>query len=300
MSLTVCNLSEEAALDLNGANIPDFLQGQLTCDTRRLTATESVAGALCNPKGRVISDVWCLQVTANRLLLRLRASVAEQTGTTLARYAQFSRISVAPLLVDGTFLGVLGDTPGDLATPALAALPETPGSVEIVDHCYWLRRGPRHAEVGAVDETGREVIASLAAQLDHSAERQWQAEDLRQGHYAIDEQDVEQFTPQALNYDLTGRVAFDKGCYTGQEVVARLHYKGQSKRRLRVLHSRADIPDPAGSRLKDEGNAAIGKLLRVVTAGDGDCVIGAELLVAHGDVPVMTESGAELYAVAGA
>ena len=92
-------------------------------------------------------------------------------------------------------------------------------------------------------------------------ETHWAAETLSGGHYALELEDSERFTPQALNYDRTGRVAFDKGCYTGQEVVARLHYRGQSKRRLRLYEATGPAPD-RGTELFDDAGREVGECLR--------------------------------------
>ncbi|HBO13767.1 MAG TPA: hypothetical protein DD491_13345, partial [Halieaceae bacterium] len=89
-------LSEDSVLALEGAGIAEFLQGQLTCDTRAAAPGTSVPGALCNAQGRVVADLRLLLPAPDHGLLRVGSALAEHTATVLGRYAMFSRITVQP------------------------------------------------------------------------------------------------------------------------------------------------------------------------------------------------------------
>ena len=89
------DLDDDSVLVLRGAAIAEFLQGQLTCDTRQLAATRSVPGALCNVQGRVIADLRVLLPEPALGLLRLGGDLQEHTAAVLRKYAMFSRIDVA-------------------------------------------------------------------------------------------------------------------------------------------------------------------------------------------------------------
>jgi folate-binding protein YgfZ len=128
----------------------------------------------------------------------------------------------------------------------------------------------------------------------------WGAVEIRSGLYRIDREDVGEFTPQAINYDLAGLVSFTKGCYTGQEVIARLHYRGQSKRRLGVFAtvtpdaaSAADAP-PRGEPVVDESGERVGELLRAARTPDGDTVLACQLRAESVDSPNLLMAGTPL------
>ncbi|MCH9675354.1 MAG: hypothetical protein K0U93_28205, partial [Gammaproteobacteria bacterium] len=88
----------------------------------------------------------------------------------------------------------------------------------------------------------------------------WKDEDLRSGVPYIDVTNTDKFVPQMLNLDLIGAVSFDKGCYPGQEIVARTHYLGRIKRRLFVASGDVAAPD-AGAKVLDEADRTIGEVL---------------------------------------
>jgi len=94
-----------------------------------------------------------------------------------------------------------------------------------------------------------ELVSKLAAAMPEVNEDAWRVLQIDQGVARIEAATVETFVPQALNYDLTGHISFDKGCYTGQEVVARLHYRGTPKKRLSRARSALTTAPSAGSAL---------------------------------------------------
>lgn len=277
-------LTGEAVVHLHGNDIGRFLQGQLTCDLRKLAADRAVAGAMCTVQGRVISDVWVVQVDESHCLLRLRRSLATHFAENLERYARFSRIVVAVDPRRDPIVGACGDlSSGDPALPGDIGACSAAGSI------ICLRTGLRTAEWISTDADGPGPTAPAGCAPGAGSE--WEAEQLLAGHYALEEGDSGMFTPQALNYDVTGRVAFDKGCYTGQEVVARLHYKGQSKRRLRTGVISGNGGPAPGDRLLDAAGDDVGDVLRAVMDSRGRVVIAGMVRASHGDAPLLLADG---------
>lgn len=269
-----CAMPSEATVHLRGNNIADFLQGQVTCDMRPLSPALSVKGAFCTPQGRVISDLRVIEVMQNHYMIRLRDSIASAFAEGLNRYAQFSRISVTRDQGDALVYGVYALDRLDSSSQFSDA-----DSVVRRDGVFYISLGARHGECIALDESPPKPPFAADLETTAGSEAAWQAEQLRAGHYAIEADDSEQFTPQALNYDRRGRVAFDKGCYTGQEVVARLHYKGRSKRRLHVLQGEAGMTRlETGANLLQSGEA-IGRVLRCLIDQSGVPIVAAELRV---------------------
>jgi folate-binding protein YgfZ len=270
-------LPEETVLHLRGTGIPGFLQGQLTCDLRQLTPGRSVMGALCDVRGRVLSDLRVVQVNDGHCLLRLRSSLAQALAERLGLYARFSRISVSAddgglrvAVARGDAAAALLDPLGLRRPEPEAAVAASGGSLCIArfeDACELLLQADQAAQLsGLLADNG------LAAQA-------WPAAELAGGLYRIDARDSGEFTPQALNYDRAGLVSFSKGCYTGQEVIARLHYRGQSKRRLALLEaSDPGMPLQYGAAItEDDGGTVVGTLLRCERNGDGSLLCAAML-----------------------
>ncbi|MFK7828401.1 MAG: folate-binding protein YgfZ [Congregibacter sp.] len=291
LSIYASQLPAEALIHLRGQNIPAFLQGQLTCDTRKLSPTQAVSGAFCNVKGRVISDVDVIQRNEAHCLLRVRRSVALGFAAALQRYAQFSRISVEVDQRSDALQGVYTPLTGD--EQAFAGLPIgalSPGHIDVCDDTVYFQRNDQQVEL--IGLLGRPRTPAGCAP---GTEQAWRMQLLRSGHFSVEQEDSEAFTPQTLNYDLSGLVAFDKGCYTGQEVIARLHYKGKSKRRLQIYS--CVMPALAAKRddpISGTDGRAIGRVLCVETSAGEAAVLAAEVLAAELGAPAQLSTGGEL------
>ncbi|MEO1078068.1 MAG: folate-binding protein [Pseudomonadota bacterium] len=294
--LFVTELAREAIIHLDGRKIEDFLQGQLTCDLRQLRPDAAIHGALCSVKGRVLSDLWVLKLSDERCMLRLRRSLAQSFAEHLARFAQFSRIKVTLDAQEPAVFGIYSEEPERLPL-------EAPGACRTSDGALLLRSGPAQAQVilSSTDSGARDPITQVLAAMNCTADAEgtedaWRAEGLRWGHYALEADDSERFTPQALNYDERGLVSFQKGCYTGQEVVARLHYKGKSKQRLQVFETPAGCKaETGGSLFLDE--ISIGTVLRRETALSGESIVAAMVAAQHRDKVLTTKQGEKLIPV---
>jgi hypothetical protein len=292
VSSYACKLTEDALIHLRGREIPKFLQGQLSCDCRKLTPEQAVIGALCNVKGRVISDLTVIHSSEEHYLLRLRASLAAEVAQTLARYAQFSRISVE-LEPQPILLGIYSESPSE---PAEAMpLPTGKLACHVANGLIALRRSDTQWELIALDSAAAHALQDYLERLSPGTPEHWSAQTLKSGHYALETEDTGAFTPQALNYDRSGLVAFDKGCYTGQEVIARLHYKGHSKRRLGVLSAAAPMNGiERGSAVFNTAGEKVGGYLRSVADLTGRYIVAAELAADQPADELSLENGTPL------
>lgn len=274
-------LGDEALIHLRGSGITDFLQGQLTCDLRPLAPERAVAGAMCTVKGRVISDLWVVKVDDGHTCLRLRREVAAAFAENLDRYARFSRIAVS---VDERSDAIRGYFGPDLPTQALGLTVVGAcmrmGDIILLRSADRLVQGLDVAAGSAAEAGGEDDATKILARAGAGSEDDWRALELIDGHLAVESAESEQFTPQALNYDRSGRVAFDKGCYTGQEVVARLHYKGRAKQRLQVFRSgtsgAASAPE-VGAAILDSSGKAVGEILRTEVLARKEVIVAALL-----------------------
>lgn len=237
----VTPLVEHATIAIEGANTQQFLQGQLTCDTRLLTQNRHLLGAHCSAQGRMISSFHVLPVSANKVLLRLPQDNLETALGALRKYAGFSRVTAEPSTWVGLYIAVPDNSFIDLPEPGM-----TRSTADWVE--------ARHYD-GAVEIWG-ELQVMRAAWLKWlnvgcpSAPSVYTFRQIATGEAEVHQATQTMFIPQNFNYDLINGISFDKGCYTGQEVIARVHYRGQTKKRLhRAAVESAGAPLEIGAQI---------------------------------------------------
>ncbi|WP_340676409.1 hypothetical protein [Paraperlucidibaca sp.] len=203
-----------AALTLTGADALTFLQGQLSCDMKLVTAEQASLGCLLNLKGRIEASVVVVSIDGGYALLMPQAQIAAVKAR-LAKYGAFSKVSIA----QGTqeIVGLMG------AEALPKALAETSYATLIEADALYVRL-PGLTRALKISEA-----AALAVNADASALAAWQAEAVASGEVTIDQALVDQWQPQELDYHSLNGVSYQKGCYMGQEIVARLYFRGQLK-----------------------------------------------------------------------
>lgn len=270
--ITLSPLPPTAVLRIQGEDAQAFLQGQTTCDMRQVTATQSSLGALCNPQGRVIATFRVVRDEVGFLLL-LAADLAEKVAERLKVYVLRSKVEIktSDLAVFGVTLIDSDSLPG-----ILEALPEPRGAAVRTHGIHWLRMpspGKRLLALGEV-ETARAMWLRLVETLEASESQAscWQLMDIRAGLPTVTAATSEEFLPQMLNLDKLGAISFDKGCYTGQEVIARTHYRGQVKRRLyRARLASPHTPVP-GAKLVAE-DETVSQVVNAAAADPGQEIL---------------------------
>lgn len=228
-------LDHERLITFSGAENRKFLQGQLTCDVNILTEGASVLGACCNPKGRVIANFRAVAIGED-LVITLPANQSAHLSEHLKKYAAFFR-TVTITQCDNSSqwqrIGICG--PEAAAIVAKLTGVDTPaanetkrwsqGLIVAVDNQrfeLWLE--------SAQASTDTWQILDQQATVGTSAD--WQFVDIISGIAWITEETREQWIPQHLNWQALNGISFKKGCYTGQEIVARMKYLGKLKSHL--------------------------------------------------------------------
>ena len=284
MTLTChyAKLDQEALLHLQGPDALTFLQGQVTCDTRKLSPAVALPGACCTVQGRVVADFLLCTPVEDHLVLRLRRDIRATLADVLAKYIVFSKATLDSGREDWQVLACWG--PG-----APAALREIFGALPREQ--YGVCSGDGYTLI-QIDEAGLQFecylqqgeVVRLQPQLEQlmeaDTESNWQSLQIANGIARIEAGTTGEFIPQMLNYDVTGHISFNKGCYTGQEVVARMHYRGKPKRRLYLANIRgSDLPPRspvAGDSLFGGGSdQPAGNIINRASAQDA----GVDLLV---------------------
>jgi tRNA-modifying protein YgfZ len=267
-------LDDLGALRIAGADAARFLQGQLSNDLGRLSAERSLLAGLHNPQGRTIALLRIVQLAPGDLLALLPRELAAPVASRLSKYVLRAKVKVTD---ESPSWRVIGLVACGFGAP-LAAFPAVTGEQrrlsERVIVCVgeqparWLVIAPA-ASAHASDASGLQSDELLAQSV--AAKREiWRELDIIAGLPQVYGATSEEFVAQMLNLDLVGAIAFDKGCYTGQEVIARAHYRGRVKRRLQRFRSHR----PIDLRPGDVGELADGRAFKVVEAvclEDGRC-----------------------------
>jgi folate-binding protein YgfZ len=286
-------LDDLGVLRIVGADAARFLQGQLSNDLGRVSAERSALGGLHNPQGRTIALLRIVQLAPNDLLAVLPRELAAPVAGRLSKYVLRARVKVSDESQSWRVRGLIAcglvgtaesraHEPADPSAPPgsapLGAYPLAPGEqrrlgesmVVCVDEqpVRWLLIAP------AADAAASAPATSQAGGgLPHAVpvrREVWRQLDIISGLPQVYAATSEEFVAQMLNLDVVGAIAFDKGCYTGQEVIARAHYRGRVKRRLQRFRSRGPLDLKPG----DSGELADGRAFKVVEAvrlEDGHC-----------------------------
>ncbi|WP_165954371.1 YgfZ/GcvT domain-containing protein [Seongchinamella unica] len=279
MSALYAPLQSEALLHISGPDTLTFLQGQTTCDTRKLSASGALPGAYCNIQGRVVCDFLLLQLEEEHYALRLKADTLEKAAATFGKYIVFSKAELDSDNHDWALFGCWGESVAD----ALRALDLT-----LPAERYQATSGDGWMVV-QMDDAGQQFEVyinqrehparqdALGTALAEGSEAQWQILQMRAGIGRVEGPNVEELLPQMLNYDLTGHVSFNKGCYTGQEIVARLHYRGKAKRRMYLGELAVGTGIQAGASLFNKGSEqSVGIVVNAAEQdGRGLCLVSA-------------------------
>ena len=263
-------LPGEALLHITGPDTLTFLQGQTTCDTTALSAERAVAGVYCTPKGRVVCDFLLTLLGEEHYALRMRRAIRSNAATVFGKYIIFSKATIDAERDDWLVLGVWGEDASALILDTFGEVPA--GRYDAISgdgYCLVQVDGGDRFECHYDPARAATLIDTLQSKSEAASEEQWRAAEIQQGIARMDEGLVDEFVPQTLNYDITGHISFTKGCYTGQEVVARLHYRGTPKRRSFIAHlPKGTQTSPMQDIYADEGGNSIGDIVNAEDFGD--------------------------------
>ena len=259
----------EGALPLNhwglirarGPDSATFLQGQLTNDVAAIGAGQVRLAGFCSAKGRLQASFMVWKLADDDVLLACAASLLPQTLKRLSMFVLRAKCKLSDASAELPLRGVAGPSAqaliGDM--PAWTHRPIDGGSL--------LRLPDVEGVPRCIVASGNSPESATAHVLDEAT---WRSLEVRSGIPLIEAATVDQFVPQMLNYELIGGVDFRKGCYPGQEIVARSQYRGTIKRRMFLFESAsaplapaqeifqsADATQPAGMVVNAAGTLAL-------------------------------------------
>ncbi len=208
-------LPQYGFLSVTGRDALKFMQGYTTCDVERMTPEQSRIGAICNIQGRMVASALIVK-TADGLLLRMSQDLINPVMEFLKKYIVFSKAEMADLSQSLNCFGVTGE---------IADAPAAAGAVVEVDHGYLINLGDGRVEIWSDSD-------SAFADLETGEIEDWMRADINSGVAWVTAATSEEFIPQMFDYHSIGGIDFDKGCYLGQEIVARMQYRGKVNRKL--------------------------------------------------------------------
>lgn len=282
----VASLMDHGVIAVSGRDARKFLHAQLTQDIEHLPSDRAALAAWADARGRVRAVFHVVPDDARWLLV----TSADLAVSLLPKLRLFVlRDDVALEHVAGlTVAALVGDTRNWLADREIA-LDSSVNALARAAEVAWLRVGPHLVYAIGTNEAVRAACTSLGKSPASQAE----LAAIRAGLPIVDTALVERYTPHMLNLDRLGGISFDKGCYPGQEIVARTQNLGAVKRRVRHFKAaQANVP-ARGSAVLDASGAHVGEVLRAAPAGTG-----IELLaVVPVDAGELSIDGVPLFAV---
>ncbi len=266
-SVFFCRLSHEGLMAVRGPDASKFLQGQVTCNLNYLRADTSSLGARCTPKGRMMSSFRIVQ-QGDGYLLAMASELLDGQLADLQKYAAFSKSKLSDESNQWLRFGLQG---GDSVLTSLGLnLPTTADSVVHAADMLAVRLSDGRSELWVSAAQAEPVNAALNAQLREAPLNDWLLAQVRAGIGQVFAATREQLIPQMINLQALGGVSFKKGCYTGQEIVARMQYLGKLKRRMHRLSMVGEVvPDVATPLFSPVHGSSVGEVVLAASSRDG-------------------------------
>ena len=258
-------------LKFQGSDAKKFLQGQVTCDIEKLDSETALPGAFCSPKGRVRASFIIFQLNPEKLFMLLPKQQITFLMEVMAPYVAFFQTTMTDASDEMCIFGLLKD---DENPQQQADLPwsfshaNDISSIKLPgDLSRWYCFSPQ-----PIDEyiNNCEELSAL----------QWQVEDMKSGLVWINEHNRDKFLPHDLSLPSLGAVSFNKGCYTGQEIVARMEYRGTPKYILAIITTEStslELPDKLIQIIDKSDEIKLGNVIDKVHLQDDSYVISASI-----------------------
>lgn len=276
LPLTLMTLDDWALATLSGADAEKYLQGQVTADVAQLTEHQHLLAAHCDPKGKMWSNLRLFRRQDGFAFIE-RRSLRDSQLTELKKYAVFSKVTIAPD-DEHVLLGVAGFQARAALKNLFSELPDAEKQVvsEGETSILWFEHPAERFLLVTDAATAERVTEALRGEAQLNNSQQWLALNIEAGLPVIDAVNSAQFIPQATNIQALGGISFKKGCYTGQEMVARAKFRGANKRALWTLAGRASRVPEAGEDLElkmGENWRRTGTVLAAVQLDDGRVLV---------------------------
>lgn len=288
-------LTHYGFLAIDGPDTSKFLQGQTTCNISEVNGSHGKRGACCSPKGRVISSFLLGSAGEENFILRMRRKLVDITESALSKYIVFSKAKQTNTSDEYIAIGLSGTKSSGTIGRIFGRVPnEKLGTIVKGENiAVQLDEEGNCFECWMKIDTLEELWSQLAAGFTLQGSKTWELLTIRLGLGEVDCETTESFIPQMLNYHTTGAISFTKGCYTGQEVVARMQYKGKLKKHMYHIYLDKDLLRPGDDLYSEKGQQSIGKIVNIVNIDGRGCealAVITEKHVTNDDVFINTDN----------
>ncbi len=297
----VAVIGDQGLISVTGDDAATFLHSQLTNDVAHLSQTEVRLAGFCTPKGRLQAS-FLMWRSAESIFLQLSADIQAAVQKRLSMFVLRAKAKLADAAPGKTVLGFGGLPAHEALATMFGTLPPAPYTRLELEGETLLRVGdafgaPRYLWITSA-ETAEAALPELSGALKTGDDQAWRLSEIHAGVPQITAKTQEQFVPQMINFELLGGVNFKKGCYPGQEIVARSQYLGKLKRRT-TLATLDDASVAAGAEVFDvaDPDQPCGMIVNAAPngAGGSDVLVELKLAALEGaDIRLGSASGTPL------
>ena len=286
------SLAHLGILEISGEDAVTFLQGQVTNDVKQLDGNNSQYAGYCNPKGRLLG-LFLAFGHADHLHLQMPLSILEPILKRLKMYVLRSKVSIVDKSSEILCFGLAGANSAELLNGLFGLHPDKEHTLITLENATLLRLpGACPRFLIFTNQAHAETIWNALSENSQLVGKPvWDWLEIQAGIPEVVPATQESFVPQMVNLDALNGINFKKGCYTGQEIVARTHYLGKVKRRTLLAHIDCTEEPQAGNSIQMAGQTeAIGEIVRAAPAPEG----GFDTLVEI-RLESMEEAGAKAF-----
>ena len=247
-STVLCDLSQFGILRVSGEEAKGFLHNLFSSDVNALTPQHALPSSFNTAKGRTLAT-FLIWLGGADFLLQLPQELIAAIQKKLSMYVLRSRVKIENASDNLVCIGISGANAATLLQQHFPALPQNPLDIVHHDDTSLIRLGADRFQLNTTPQHAPVLWQQISAGAKPVGSSCWDWLNIRAGIPVILPQTQEEFVPQMANLDLIGAVNFKKGCYPGQEIVARMQYLGKNKRRMYLAHVEADVAPQAGAEL---------------------------------------------------
>ncbi len=284
----LCDLSQFGVLKVSGDDAATFLHSLFSSDVKALTPGRAQYSSFNTAKGRALATFLIWRTGAD-YILHLPQSMVAPMQKKLSMYVLRAKVKIENASDGIVCLGLSGADAATLLQRKFPALPQNPFDVEHRDDSTLIRLDTARFQLCAAPQQAAALWQKLGSDARPAGSPCWDWLDIRAGIPFILPRTQEEFVPQMVNLDLTDHVNFKKGCYPGQEIVARMHYLGKPKRRMYLAHIDSEAAPQAGDELfsmEMEGQACGMVVNSAPAPGGGHDLLAVVQIASHDAFPV--------------
>jgi tRNA-modifying protein YgfZ len=262
--INAARLSHFGIIEITGEQAKTFINGQVTTDILTMSQEQWRWGAHCDPKGKMIASFRTFLIGERLFMLMPKTTLALDLPQ-LKKYAVFSKVELTDVTDNWTILGLWGEKTAELVTKHFGELNH---ELSVIDQGAILKHSFGFMVIQPLAQAQHFIQHTDLELMDKAA---WQALEINAGYPNIDSQHSGQYVPQMCNLQAINGISFTKGCYMGQETIARMKYRGGNKRALYILEGTTKLTLSTESQVEiqlEDGYRKVGNLIEVVQEGE--------------------------------